>query len=137
MQYSIYYICRLWSYHWHFYNWIFSFYVRNSTLLHLPPLRFHCSEDAGIEPRTVATLALTARRSTTRLDLVHSRLDLIHARLDLIHPRLDLIHPRLDLIPFLSSTFRRKTRVEKRMWVLQSRKLKKILLYSKGLVAIA
>jgi hypothetical protein len=39
------------------------FYVRYSTLLHLPPLRFHCVEDAGIETRTVATLALTARRS--------------------------------------------------------------------------
>jgi hypothetical protein len=34
----------------------FFFNVRYSTLLHLPPLRFHCaSEDAGIEPRTVAT----------------------------------------------------------------------------------
>jgi hypothetical protein len=33
------------------------------TLLHLLPLGFHCSEDAGIEPTTVATLALTARRS--------------------------------------------------------------------------
>ncbi len=33
-----------------------------STLLHLPPLRFH-SEDAGIEPRTVASSALAVRRS--------------------------------------------------------------------------
>jgi hypothetical protein len=42
----------------------FSFYVRYSTRLHLPPLRFHCEGgDAGIELRTVATLALTARRS--------------------------------------------------------------------------
>jgi hypothetical protein len=32
------------------------------------------SEDAGIQPRTVATLALAVRRSTvsTRLDLIHS-----------------------------------------------------------------
>jgi hypothetical protein len=70
------------------------------------------SEDAGIEPRTVATTALTVRRSNqsarshpqstifihSRLDLIHSRLDLIHTRLDLIHNRLDLIHNRLDLI---------------------------------------
>jgi hypothetical protein len=59
------------------------------------------SEDAVIEPRAVATLALTARRSNqyiTRLDLIHTRLDLIHTRLDLIHTRLDLIHTRLDLI---------------------------------------
>ncbi len=41
----------------------FLLYVRYSTLPHLPPLRFPVSEDAGIEPRTVATLALTARRS--------------------------------------------------------------------------
>ncbi len=44
------------------------------------------SEDAGIEPRTVATLALTARRSNhsvrshppVRLDLIHTQLNLIH-----------------------------------------------------------
>ncbi len=82
---------------------------------------------AGIEPRTVATLALTARRSDhsisskngqisstnssrshpqTRLDSSTNRPDLIHksarshpqTRLDLIHSRLDLIHTRLDLI---------------------------------------
>jgi hypothetical protein len=29
------------------------------------------SEDAGSEPRTVAKFALTARRSTTRIDLIH------------------------------------------------------------------
>jgi hypothetical protein len=51
------------------------------------------SEDAGIEPRTVATSALTVRRSShTWLDLIHTRLDLIHTSLDLIHTRLDLIH---------------------------------------------
>jgi hypothetical protein len=37
-------------------------YVLYSTLLHLLPLRFH-GVDAGIEPRTVATLALAVRRS--------------------------------------------------------------------------
>jgi hypothetical protein len=29
------------------------------------------SEDAGIEPRTVATTALAVKRSTIRLDLIH------------------------------------------------------------------
>jgi hypothetical protein len=41
----------------------FLFYVRYSTLLHLPPLRFHLSEDAGIEPRTVATTALAVSKA--------------------------------------------------------------------------
>jgi hypothetical protein len=39
------------------------FYVRYSTLLQLPPLRFHCVGNAGTELKTVATLAFTARRS--------------------------------------------------------------------------
>jgi hypothetical protein len=49
-------------------------YALYSTLIHLPPLRFHClaSEDTGIERKTVVFLALAARRSTTRLDLIHS-----------------------------------------------------------------
>ncbi len=42
-----------------------------------------CRKDAGIEPRTVATFALTARR-TNWLDLIHIWLDLIH------HPDLNL-----------------------------------------------
>ncbi len=47
-----------------FYEVEFYFFcVRHSTLLHLPPSDSAVSEDAGIEPRTVATLALTARRS--------------------------------------------------------------------------
>jgi hypothetical protein len=51
----------------------FFFHVRSSTSLHLPPLRFHfVSEDAGIEPRTVATTALAVRRPN------HSARDLIH-----------------------------------------------------------
>ncbi len=51
------------------------FYALCSTLLHLTPPDFAVSEDAGIEPRNVATLALTVRRSNqglhpqTRLDL--------------------------------------------------------------------
>ncbi len=36
------------------------------------------SADAGIEPRTVATLALTARLANHQLDLIHIRLHLIH-----------------------------------------------------------
>ncbi len=45
--------------------WIFSFYVRYSTPLHLPPPQIPpaVSEETGIETRTVATLALAARRS--------------------------------------------------------------------------
>jgi hypothetical protein len=37
--------------------------VLYSTLLHLPPSDSTVSEDAGIEPRTVATSALAVRRS--------------------------------------------------------------------------
>ncbi len=41
-------------------------------LFHLPPSESTVSEDAGIEPRTVATLALTDTNAiTTRLDLLH------------------------------------------------------------------
>jgi hypothetical protein len=41
----------------------FSFSVQYSALLHLPPLRSTVPTDTGIEPRTVATGALTVRRS--------------------------------------------------------------------------
>ncbi len=45
-------------------GYFFDFVSAFLTLLHLPPLRFHTvSEDAGIEPRTVATLALAVRRA--------------------------------------------------------------------------
>jgi hypothetical protein len=52
------------------------------------------SEDAGIEPKTVAATAMAVGRSnhSATVDLIHSRLDLIHTRLDLIHTRLDFIH---------------------------------------------
>jgi hypothetical protein len=63
------------------------------------------SEDAEIDPRTVATLALAVRRSNhsaiqytvqyTMMHLIHNRLHLIHTRLYLIHTRLHLIHTRL------------------------------------------
>jgi hypothetical protein len=39
------------------------FYVLYSTLFHLPASDSTVSEDAGIEPRTVATSALTVSRS--------------------------------------------------------------------------
>jgi hypothetical protein len=45
-----------------------------STLLHLRPSYSTKSEDAGIEPRTVATSALTVRRSKPlgyTVDLIH------------------------------------------------------------------
>ena len=61
------------------------------------PSESSVSEDAWIEPRTVATTAL-AVALTTRIDLIQTRLDRIHTRLDLIYTRLDLIHTRLDLI---------------------------------------
>ncbi len=66
-------------------DWTFSFmYIRSSTQVHLPPFRFHCFW--GCWDRTVATLALTTRRSN------HSSIYLIHTWLDLIHTRLDLIN---------------------------------------------
>ncbi len=64
------------------------------------------SEDAGIEPGTIATSGLAVRDALTiRLHLIHTWLDLIHNwqvpihnRLNLIHIRLNLIHIRIDLI---------------------------------------
>jgi hypothetical protein len=72
----------------------FLFYVHYSILLHLTPLRFHCvatqSEEAGTEPRIVATLALTARRSNNS------------AR---SHPHLARSHPLVNLLSLLESCF--------------------------------
>ncbi len=78
------------------------------------PSDFTVSDDAGIEPRTVVTLALTARCtnnsaryypqlfqiSSTNSDRSHPRLFQIPStsRLDLICTRLDLSTTRLDLI---------------------------------------
>jgi hypothetical protein len=93
------------------------------------------SEDAGTEPRTFATLALTAKRSNhlarfhsqTRLDLVHklgwisstTRLDLFYnSAIDLIHTRLYLIHmsarshPQLGQISSTSRQFSFRTRID-------------------------
>ncbi len=54
-------------------NWDFLyFFIRYSTLLHLPPIADSTgSEDAGIEPWTVATLALKASFSNHSA-LIHS-----------------------------------------------------------------
>ncbi len=62
-----------------------SYYVRYSTLLHLPPLRFQCAEDAGIEPMTVATIRhWLSDAPTTRLDLIHLlKLKCAHSPLNL------------------------------------------------------
>jgi aryl carrier-like protein len=105
--------------HWQLGTGNFFFMYFCLTLLHCftataSPPPSTVSEDAEIEPRTIATsaLALAVRRSNhsarshpqsadlidTRLNLIHAGLDLIHAGLDLIHARLDLIHAGLDLI---------------------------------------
>ncbi len=60
-------------------NWtklqMFSYYVRYSTLLHLPPLRFNCvgvpMQGSNPWQFRVATTALAVWRSTTRLDLTY------------------------------------------------------------------
>jgi hypothetical protein len=44
-------------------------YVLYSTLLHLLQIAL-CQEDAGIEPRTVATLALAVRRSNHSIKMI-------------------------------------------------------------------
>ena len=62
------------------------------------------SEDAGIEPRTVATLALTAAdRRSNHSARCHPQLARAHPQLDRSHPQLARAHPqtRLDLIPKL------------------------------------
>jgi hypothetical protein len=71
------------------------------------PSESFVSGDAGIEPRTVATVALAVRcsdlsagsnpqlgyiSSTARLYLIHTRLYLIHSRLDLIHNKVLFIY---------------------------------------------
>jgi hypothetical protein len=83
-------------------NFSLDYYILYLTLIHLPPLRFYyVGEDAGIEPRIVATFGIWQLDTlNTRLDLIHIRLDLIYTRLDLIHARRDLIQTRLDLITF-------------------------------------
>jgi hypothetical protein len=67
------------------------FYLLYSTLLYLPPLRFHCVYCLRLRHWQPDAL-------TTRLDFIHIRLDLVHTRLDPIHTRLNLVHTRLDII---------------------------------------
>jgi hypothetical protein len=96
--------------------WIFKImYVLYSTLLHLPPFRFHCVGECWIEPRTVATSALAVRRSSHSATshphsaTSHSPLGshLNHTRLHLIHDSATS-HPRLGYISstlgYISST---------------------------------
>jgi hypothetical protein len=45
-----------------------------STLLHLPPLRFHCVGGCGDRTQDCCVFGIAL---TTRLDLIHIRLDLI------------------------------------------------------------
>jgi hypothetical protein len=46
-----------------FFGFFSFFYVCYSTLLHLPPIRFHCVGGCWVETRNVATLALTAMQT--------------------------------------------------------------------------
>ncbi len=63
-----------------------------STLLHLPPFRFHCVRGCRIKPRTIATLALAARRSNqSARSHPYSARSHPKARPDLIHSRPDLV----------------------------------------------
>ncbi len=77
----------------------FSFNVRNSTLLHLPPLRFHCVGGCWDRSQDCCDIGIHShiRFNHSAIDLIHTLLDLIHSRPDLMHTRLDLIHSRLDL----------------------------------------
>jgi hypothetical protein len=63
------------------------FFFLCTTLLHLPPLRFHCVQ--GCWDRTQDScdydIGCMSDALTTRLNLIHNRLDLIHSRLDLIY----------------------------------------------------
>jgi hypothetical protein len=52
--------------------WIFSFYVRYSTLLHLPPLRFHCVGGCWDRTQDSCDYGIGSHDTlTTRLDLIH------------------------------------------------------------------
>ncbi len=63
----------------------FMYYIQHCYICH--PSGSTVSEDAEIECRTVATLAVVVRRSNhwATVNLIHCMLDLIHTRIDLIH----------------------------------------------------
>jgi hypothetical protein len=61
------------------------FFVLYSTLLHLPPLRFHCVDGCWDQTQDRCNWCIDSRGAlTTGLDLIRARLDLIRTRLDLI-----------------------------------------------------
>jgi hypothetical protein len=72
----------------------FSFYVLYSTLLNLPPLRFHCVRGCWDPTQGCCDFCIwESHVLTTRLDIIYIRLDLMNCtRLDLILNRLDLMH---------------------------------------------
>ncbi len=59
----------------------FFLYVWYSTLLHLPPLRFHCVGGCWDRTQDICDndIAWLSDALTTRLDLIHTRLDVIHS----------------------------------------------------------
>jgi hypothetical protein len=79
--------------------------VLNSTLLHLPPLRFHCVGECWDRIQDCCELVIHSL-----LNLIHSRLDLFHCQRDLIHTLLDLIHARLDIINMLDLIHKARSR---------------------------
>ncbi len=57
--------------------WFFFFYARYSTLLHLPPLRFHCVGGCWDRTQDNCRWNWLSDALTTRLDLIHSKMFLI------------------------------------------------------------
>ncbi len=49
--------------------WIFYFYVRSSTLLHLLPLRFHCVGGCWDRTQDCCDFGIDSRRSNLEVDL--------------------------------------------------------------------
>jgi hypothetical protein len=55
------------------------FHVLYSTLLHLPPLGFHCAGGCWDQTQDWCDFGIGSQDAlTTRLDLIHCRRDLIH-----------------------------------------------------------
>jgi hypothetical protein len=76
----------------------------NSTLLLLPPLKFHCVGGCLDRTQDYCDVYIGCQTLTppnliqTWPDLIHTQPDLIHTQPDLIHTQPDLIHTRSDLI---------------------------------------